>query len=103
MTRKRILTGDRTTGKLHLGHYIGSLKNRLRLQDEYECFLILADLHMLTTKQSREDIAEVPKNVRDLVLDQLSVGIDPEKVTFYIQSAVKEVYQLNLIFEMLVT
>ncbi len=103
MTKKRILTGDRPTGKLHLGHYVGSLANRLRLQDEYECFLIIADLHMLTTKPNREDIAAAPQNIRDLVLDQLAVGIDPQKVTFYVQSAVKEIYQLNLIFEMLVT
>lgn len=103
MAKPRILTGDRTTGKLHLGHYVGSLYNRLRLQDQYECFFIIADLHMLTTKQTREDIAAVPRNIRDQVLDQLAVGIDPEKVTYYVQSAVKEVYQLNLIFEMLVT
>jgi tryptophanyl-tRNA synthetase len=103
MTKKRILTGDRPTGKLHLGHYVGSLANRLRLQDEYECFLIIADLHMLTTRPNRADIAEAPQNIRDLVLDQLAVGIDPQKVTFYVQSVVKEVYQLNLIFEMLVT
>jgi tryptophanyl-tRNA synthetase len=103
MAKKRILTGDRPTGKLHLGHYVGSIYNRLRLQDEYECIFIIADLHILTTKQTHEDIAAVPQNIRDLVLDQLAVGIDPEKVTFYVQSAVKEVYQLNLIFEMLVT
>src|SRR3712207_2507104 len=103
MAKKRILTGDRTTGKLHLGHYIGSLESRLRLQDEYECFFIIADLHMLTTKQTRDDIAAVPQNIRDQVLDQLAVGIDPEKVTYYVQSAVKGVYELNTIFEMLVT
>lgn len=103
MAKKRILTGDRPTGKLHLGHYVGSLANRLRFQDEYECFLIIADLHMLTTKQSREDIAEAPQHIRDLVLDQLAAGIDPRKVTFYVQSSVKEIYQLNLLFEMLVT
>jgi tryptophanyl-tRNA synthetase len=103
MAKKRILTGDRPTGKLHLGHYVGSIANRLRLQDEYECYFIIADLHMLTTKQRREDIAEAPQNIRDLVLDQLAAGIDPHKVTFYVQSAVKEIYQLNLIFEMLVT
>lgn len=103
MAKKRILTGDRPTGKLHLGHYVGSIANRLRLQDEYECYFIIADLHMLTTKQTREDIAEAPQNIRDLVLDQLAAGIDPNKVTYYVQSAVKEIYQLNLIFEMLVT
>ncbi len=102
-TRKRILTGDRPTGKLHLGHYVGSLQNRVALQDTYECFFIIADLHVLTTKPTRADIAEIPQNIRDLVLDHLAVGIDPEKVTFYVQSAVKEIYQLNLIFEMLVT
>ena len=103
MSRKRILTGDRPTGKLHLGHYVGSLANRLRFQDEYEVFLIIADLHMLTTKNTREDIAAAPQNIRDLVLDQLAVGIDPNKVTFYVQSAVKQIYQLNTLFEMLVT
>ena len=103
MAKKRILTGDRTTGKFHLGHYVGSLHNRLKLQDEYDCIFIIADLHMLTTKQTREDIAAVPQNIHDQVLDQLSIGIDPEKVTYYVQSAVKEIYELNLICEMLVT
>ena len=101
--RKRILTGDRPTGKLHLGHYVGSLANRVALQESYECFFIIADLHVLTTKPTRDDIAQIPQNIRDLVLDHLAVGIDPEKVTFYVQSAVKEIYQINLIFEMLVT
>lgn len=101
--KKRVLTGDRPTGKLHLGHYVGSLKNRVALQDTYDCFFIIADLHVLTTKPTRADIAEIPQNIRELVLDHLAVGIDPNKVTFYVQSAVKEIYQLNLIFEMLVT
>jgi tryptophanyl-tRNA synthetase len=103
IAKKRILTGDRPTGKLHLGHYVGSLHNRLRLQDEYECFFIIADLHTLTTKPLREDIEQIPQFCRDLVLDHLAIGIDPEKVTFYVQSAVKEIYQINLIFEMMVT
>lgn len=102
-TRKRILTGDRPTGKLHLGHYVGSLANRIKLQDEYECFFIIADLHVLTTRPNREDIAAIPQNIRDLVLDHLAAGIDPNRVTFYVQSVVKEIYQINLIFEMLVT
>ena len=103
MERKRILTGDRPTGKLHLGHYVGSLKNRVRLQDEYECFFIIADLHMLTTRPNKEDIAQISQNVRDMVLDYLAVGIDPRKSTIYLQSAVHAVYEMNLIFEMLVT
>lgn len=101
--KKRLLTGDRPTGKLHLGHYVGSMANRVRLQDEYECYLIVADLHMLTTKPDKGSIDMLREHVRDLVLDYLAVGIDPQKSTIYLQSAVNAVYHLNLIFEMLVT
>lgn len=103
MERKRILTGDRPTGKLHLGHYVGSLSNRVKLQASYECFFIIADLHTLTTKPAREDIAKITDNARDMVLDYLACGIDPAKSVIYLQSAVHEVYELNLLFEMLVT
>ncbi|MEJ5184313.1 MAG: tryptophan--tRNA ligase, partial [Rectinemataceae bacterium] len=103
MDRKRILTGDRPTGKLHLGHYVGSLANRVRLQDEYECFFIIADLHTLTTKPEKEHIAELPDNVRSAVLDYLAVGIDPRKSVIYLQSAVPEVTELALYFQNLVT
>jgi tryptophanyl-tRNA synthetase len=101
--RKRILTGDRPTGRLHLGHWVGSVQNRVRLQDEYECFFILADLHTLTTRPEKEAIAEVPENIRQTVLDYLSLGIDPERSTIFVQSAVPETAELNLIFEMLVS
>jgi len=101
--RKRMLTGDRPTGKLHLGHFVGSIENRIRLQHEYETFLIIADLHMLTTKNTRKDIDEVSGNARDMVLDQLSAGIDPEHATFYLQSAIPEVAELNTLFQNLVT
>ena len=101
--RKRILTGDRPTGKMHLGHYVGSMANRVRLQDEYECFFIIADLHTLTTKPERESIQLLGENVHDMVLDYLAVGIDPEKSTIFLQSGVPQTYELNLIFEMLVT
>jgi tryptophanyl-tRNA synthetase len=101
--RKRILTGDRPTGKLHLGHYVGSLRHRLRFQDEYECFFIIADLHMLTTKPSKEDIYAIGENARQIVLDHLAIGIDPAKVTFYLQSAVHEIYELQLLLSGLVT
>ena len=103
MAKKRILTGDRPTGKLHLGHYVGSLANRVRLQDEYECFFIIADLHTLTTQPEKEHIAEIRQHVRDLVLDYLAVGIDPEKSVVFVQSAIPGTYELNLIFEMLVS
>ena len=102
MDKKRILTGDRPTGKMHLGHYVGSLVNRVRLQDEYECFFIIADLHTLTTKPQKESIAEIYSNSREMVLDYLSVGIDPAKSVVYLQSAVHEVYELDLLFSMLV-
>ncbi len=100
--RRRILTGDRPTGPLHLGHYVGSLVNRLRMQEECECFFIVADLHTLTTRPEKAAIAEVARNVREIVLDYLAVGIDPERSAIFLQSAVRETYELNLIFEMLV-
>ena len=101
--RKRMLTGDRPTGKLHLGHFVGSIENRIRLQEEYEAFFIIADLHMLTTSNSRAAIDQVSANARDMVLDQLSAGIDPEKATFYLQSAIPEVTELNTLFQNLVS
>jgi len=101
--KQRILTGDRPTGKLHLGHYVGTLKNRIKLQDEYETFIILADLHTLTTKPEKEDIKKIESNVRDLMIDYISVGLDPKKVVFYRQSQVPEVAYLYLLFSMLVT
>lgn len=102
-TKKRILTGDRPTGRLHLGHYVGSLKNRVALQDQYECYFIIADLHMLTTKPTKEDILQIRDNMRMMVLDYLACGIDPEKSTIYLQSATPAVYEMNLIFEMMIS
>ena len=102
-TRKRILTGDRPTGRLHLGHYVGSLRNRLNLQEEYECFFIIADLHTLTTRPDKSDVTAIGENVRELLLDYLAVGIDPDRCVIFLQSGVPETYELNLIFEMLVS
>ncbi len=99
--RGRLLTGDRPTGALHLGHYVGSLENRLRLQDEYECFFLIADYHVLTTGADRT--REIAQHVHELLLDYLSVGIDPERSTIYLQSLVPEVAVLHLIFSMLTT
>ncbi len=103
MSKKRLLTGDRPTGKMHLGHYVGSIKNRVKLQDEYECFFIIADLHMLTTKNSKEDIFDVRENSYEVAVANLACGIDPQKSIIYLQSAIHAVYEMNLIFEMLVT
>ncbi len=103
MSKKRILTGDRPTGKLHLGHYVGSLKNRVRLQEEYECNFIIADLHMLTTRPEKDAIEAIAENARQMIIDYLSCGVDPAKSVIYLQSAVQEVYEMNLFFEMLTT
>lgn len=100
---KRLLTGDRPTGKLHLGHYVGSIANRVRFQEKYECFFIIADLHVLTTKREKQDILDTRVNIRETMLDYLSCGIDPAKSTIFLQSAIPEVAELNLIFEMLVS
>jgi len=102
-TKPRLLTGDRPTGRLHLGHYVGSLANRVRLQHQYESFFIIADLHTLTTKPEPQFIKEIPTYIREIVLDYLAVGIDPAVSTIFVQSAVPETYQLNLLFEMLVS
>lgn len=101
--RKRIYTGDRPTGKLHLGHYIGTLQNRVKLQDEYEMFVGVVDLHAITTKPSAEEIELIQSFIRDLVLDYLSVGIDPKKTTILLQSGVPEVPYLSLILSMIVS
>ncbi|MDR7522442.1 MAG: tryptophan--tRNA ligase [Armatimonadota bacterium] len=101
MRKGRLLTGDRPTGKLHLGHYVGTLANRVRLQDEYECFFLLADYHILTTRL--DHLEEIEGNIREVVLDYLSVGIDPERSTIFLQSAVPQIPELALIFSMLVT
>jgi tryptophanyl-tRNA synthetase len=101
MKRGRLLTGDRPTGKLHLGHYVGTLANRVRLQDEYECFFFLADYHLLTTRL--EHLEEVEGSIRDIVLDYLSVGIDPKRSTIFLQSQVPQVPEIALIFSMLTT
>ncbi|GAA4896190.1 tryptophan--tRNA ligase [Streptomonospora salina] len=103
MTDQRMLTGDRPTGKLHLGHYVGSIANRVKLQHQYETWLILADLHMLTTKNARSDIDEISGNARQMVLDSLAAGIEPERATFYLQSAIPEIGELNTLFQNLIT
>lgn len=101
MAQKRLLTGDRPTGRLHLGHYVGTLQNRVRLQGEYECFFLVADYHMLTTRLDHLD--EVAANIESMVLDWLSVGIDPERATLFLQSRVPQIAELQLLFSMLVT
>jgi len=99
--KKRILTGDRPTGPMHLGHYVGSLENRIRLQDEYDCFFIIADYQFLT--DHLRETEEVAHYVKTDLLDWLSVGMDPEKSTFFIQSMIPEIAELTMYFSMLVS
>lgn len=101
--KKRILTGDRPTGHLHLGHWVGSIKNRVAMQDQYDCYFIIADLHTLTTKPQKEDILRLRDYAHHMVLDYLACGIDPKKSIIYLQSATPAVYEMNLIFEMLIS
>lgn len=94
-----LVTGDRPTGRLHLGHLVGSLYNRIKFQHDYQCFFLVADLHMLTTHYDK--IKEVEKNVLEMVIDWLSVGLDPTRSTFYIQSQVPAITELYAILAML--
>ena len=100
MIKKDILvTGDRPTGKLHLGHYVGTLENRIKLQNDYDCFFLIADLHMLTTHN--EKVGELRGNIESLVIDWLSIGLDPKKSCFYLQSLVPEINELTLLLSMI--
>ncbi|TBL79051.1 tryptophan--tRNA ligase [Paenibacillus thalictri] len=99
--KERILTGDRITGKLHLGHYVGSLKNRVELQDQYETYLLLADVQALTTHFDKPDL--IQQNLRQVALDYLSAGIDPDRATIFVQSLIPEIAELTVYFSMFVT
>ncbi len=103
MNKKQImLTGDRPTGRLHIGHYLGSLKNRVKMQDEFdECYILVADVQALTDNFNNPE--KVRKNVREVVMDYLSVGIDPKKATIYLQSMIPEVAELTVYYSNLVT
>ncbi len=99
--KQRILTGDRPTGKLHIGHYFGSLQNRVKLQDKYETFILVADLQALTDNFNNPE--KVIKNIYETTLDNLAVGLDPEKCTFVVQSMVPELAELTMFYSNLVT
>lgn len=103
MEKKRILTGDRPTGRLHIGHYFGSLKKRVEMQNsgEYDPYILIADVQALTDNFNNPE--KVRKNVREVAMDYLSVGIDPTKTTIYIQSMIPEVAELTVFYSNLVT
>jgi tryptophanyl-tRNA synthetase len=100
-TKKRILTGDRTTGRLHLGHYVGSLKSRVELQELYDTFILLADIQALTTHFENPTL--IRESIYDVTMDNLSVGLDPTKVTIVQQSAVKAIAEMTVFYSMLVS
>ena len=77
--KERLSTGDRPTGPLHLGHYLGSLRNRVKYQESHECYFVIADLHTLTTRPGKEQIARMNQYIHHIVLDYLAAGIDPDR------------------------
>lgn len=99
--KKRILTGDRSTSRLHIGHYVGSLENRVRLQHDYETFIIIADIQALTTHFKEPQMLQ--KNVYEVALDNLAVGIDPEVSTLFIQSMIPQIAELTTYYSMFTT
>ena len=101
--KKRILTGDRPTGRLHIGHYFGSIKKRVEMQDSglYDPYILIADFQAL--KDNFNNPEKVRKNVREVAMDYLACGIDPEKTTIYIQSLIPEVAELTVFYSNLVT
>ena len=103
MEKKRILTGDRPTGKLHIGHYFGSIRKRVEMQNsgKYDMYILIADVQALTDNFNNPE--KVRKNVRELLIDYLACGLDPEKVTIYIQSMIPETAELTVYFSNLVT
>ncbi|MCG6914675.1 tryptophan--tRNA ligase [bacterium BMS3Abin03] len=100
MNKKRILSGMRPTGKLHIGHYVGALENWVKLQDEYQSFHLIADYHVLTTDLNTENIYQ---NTIEMLIDWLASGLDPVKSPMFRQSQIKEHTELYLIFSMLIT
>lgn len=99
-TRPRILTGDTPTGRLHLGHWVGSLENRVKLQDDYECFFLLANMHAFTTRADKPD--DIRRDTLEIAKDWLAAGIDPERSTLVLQTEVPAIAELTWFFSMLI-
>ncbi len=101
MTKKpRLLTGDTPTGRLHLGHWVGSLENRVAMQNDYECYFIIANMHAFTTRLDKPD--EIRQSVLDIAIDYLAAGIDPKSSTIFIQSEIPAIAELTFLFSMLI-
>ena len=99
MTKGRIFSGMQPSGRFHLGNYLGALENWVKLQNEYECFFSIVDLHALTS--AFENTSKIPENIHNMALDWLSAGLDPEKNVIFVQSKVKEHAELHLLLSMM--
>jgi tryptophanyl-tRNA synthetase len=99
-SKPRLLTGDTPTGRLHLGHWVGSVENRVLLQDAYDCYFLIANVHAFTTRADRPE--DIRQSVIDILLDYLAVGIDPKRSTIFLQSEVAAIAELTFFFSMLI-
>ncbi len=99
MNKPRLLTGDTPTGRLHLGHWIGSVENRVALQDDYDCYFIIANVHAFTTRMDRPE--EIRQSTIDIATDYLACGIDPQRSTMFVQSEIPAIADLTFFFSML--
>jgi len=97
--RPRVLSGMRPTGKLHLGNYMGALANWVKLQDDYECYFFIADVHALTTDYA--DTSNIAPNTREVILDYLAAGLDPAKSVLFVQSHVPQHFELPMYLGMI--
>ncbi|MGH9804266.1 MAG: tryptophan--tRNA ligase, partial [Candidatus Acidiferrales bacterium] len=97
--KKRVLSGMRATGRMHLGHLVGALENWVKLQDSYQCYFFIADWHALTTDYA--DTTQLTENTFQMVTDWLAAGLDPEKSTLFLQSRILEHAELHLLFSMI--
>lgn len=101
MTKPILLTGDTPTGKLHLGHWVGSLENRIKLQNDYQCYFLIANPHAFSTKAEKP--AEIRESVLDIVLDYLAAGIDPKKSCVFLESDIPAIFELATYFSMIIS
>lgn len=100
MIKPRLLTGDTPTGRLHLGHWVGSLENRVQMQDDYDCFFIIANVHAFTTRMDRPK--DIHDSVMDIAIDYLAAGIDPKRSTIFLQSEIPAIAEMTFFFSMLI-
>lgn len=100
LTKPRLLTGDTPTGRLHLGHWVGSLENRVALQDSFDCYFIIANVHAFTTRMDKPD--EIRQSVLDIAMDYLAAGINPKQSTMFVQSEIPAIAELTFFFSMLI-